>query len=69
MERDRTGRDGITPHIPSFSARKSRSCKLILNVRERLAEWDRIGSTASPRRQQELGRKFCHNPGDDNKNY
>lgn len=45
-----TGRDGITPRIPSFTVRKSRSRKLIPNVKERFAEWDRIGCTASPRR-------------------
>lgn len=44
---DEVGRDGITPRIPSSAGRKSRSCKLILNVREqRSAERDRTGSTA-----------------------
>lgn len=63
--RDPTGWFGITLRIPSFGARKSRSRKLIPNVRERFAERDRTGCT---RGQRELGRKFCRDSGDHNKN-
>lgn len=55
MRWDRTGRDGITPRIPCFAAGKSRSRKLIPNVRERSADWDREPTA----RSRNSGRSFA----------
>lgn len=57
MRWDGMERDGITPRILSSAGRRSRSRKLILNVKERSAERDRISCTASPRRNS--GQSFA----------